>query len=30
MIGPQALQGEQEHSVTLNLDVAISDKITAE
>ncbi len=30
MIGPQALQGEREHSVTLDLDMAISDKIITE
>lgn len=30
MIGPEALPGEREHSVTLDLDMAISDKIITE
>ena len=31
MIGPEAgLPGEREHSVTLDLDMAISDRIVAE
>lgn len=30
MIGPEALPGEREHSVALDLDVAISDKMVAE
>lgn len=30
MIGPEARPGEREHSVTLDLDMAISDKIITE